>query len=158
LAGLRRGWRFLQKRTQSRYANGGQARCCATKPNGYFDKGRRKSVFCGTRVFAVVLFEMKKAKFRISTPAGPPLRVKMGSPRDTTGVPERRANIQFSRNRGPTLRTPCGEERLARTLGSTFDDCRKSGSNIACGCAARVGVIRGQTGKCLLFQRNTARK
>jgi len=148
---------FCKNEPSLKYANGERARFSQRTQVDISDEGRRKSVFCGTRFFAVVLFEMKKAKFRISTPAGPPRR-KIGSPRETTGVPGRLANIQFSRNRGPKLRTPCGEERLARTPGSIFDDCRKSGSNIACGCVARGGVIRGKTGKCLRFQRDTARK
>jgi hypothetical protein len=49
-------------------------------------------------------------------PLGHPWGMKMGGPRDTTGVAGRVAIlIKFSNNRGPTLRTPCGEERSART-------------------------------------------
>jgi hypothetical protein len=47
-----------------------------------------------------------------------------GGPGDTTGVVGG-VRIQLSRIWRPTLRTPCGEERLARPLGSIFDDRRK---------------------------------
>jgi hypothetical protein len=40
-------------------------------------------------------------------PLGNPCGRKMGGPRDATG------DIKFSNNRGPTLRTPCGEKELA---------------------------------------------
>ena len=54
-------------------------------------------------------------------------------------------NINLSNTWRPTLRTPCGEERLA-----------KAGSNITCGGVVREGIIRGQTDKCFVF--NAARE
>jgi len=54
----------------------------------------------------------------------------LGHPGGENGWPKRHdwlsrkpANIQLSNNRGPTLRTPCGEERLAR---KTPTDYRRS--------------------------------
>ncbi len=54
---------------------------------------------------------------------------------DTSGLARVPANIQFSIIRRPTLRTPCGEERLAR--------CSKGGTEVPRGLKSALRSILG---------------